>query len=197
MTKLEFICALQEQLSALPQEDIEERIGFYSEMIDDRMEEGLSEEEAVAAISSPAEIAQQIISETPISKLVKHKIKKKRNPATVTLLAVGAVVWVPLLIAFLAVVFSLYVSMWAVIISLWSVFVSLAASGLGAVLGGIITICTGNSYSGIALIACGLICAGLAILTFYGCRYITKGAIKLTKWMPKPVKQFLARKEES
>ena len=49
MGKQEFLAQLRKGLQGLPQEDIEERLTFYSEMIDDRMEEGLSEEEAVSA----------------------------------------------------------------------------------------------------------------------------------------------------
>ena len=46
MTKLSFLFSLREKLSALPTEEAEERLRSYSEMIEDRMEEGLSEEEA-------------------------------------------------------------------------------------------------------------------------------------------------------
>ena len=49
MNKQEFLSLLRRELSGLPQGDIEERVGFYAEMIDDRMEEGLTEEEAVEA----------------------------------------------------------------------------------------------------------------------------------------------------
>ena len=45
MTKKEFLSGLRKKLSGLPQEDSEERLNFYSEIIDDRVEEGLSEEE--------------------------------------------------------------------------------------------------------------------------------------------------------
>ena len=48
MNKQEFLDELRKGLCGLPSEDIEERINFYSEMIDDRMEEGLTEEESVA-----------------------------------------------------------------------------------------------------------------------------------------------------
>ena len=51
MTKQEFLNQLRMGISGLPQEDISERLTFYREMIDDRMEEGLSEEEAVAFIA--------------------------------------------------------------------------------------------------------------------------------------------------
>lgn len=48
MTKQEFLTQLEENLLGLPQNEIEERIIFYSEMIDDKIEEGYSEEDAVS-----------------------------------------------------------------------------------------------------------------------------------------------------
>ncbi len=50
MSKQEFLAQLKDGLSGLPQSDIEERVAFYEEMIDDRIEEGLSEEQAVSEI---------------------------------------------------------------------------------------------------------------------------------------------------
>ena len=41
MTKLQFLMALHEKLPGLHREKMEERLEFYSEMIEDRMEEGL------------------------------------------------------------------------------------------------------------------------------------------------------------
>ena len=52
MNKSEFLGALRKGLHGLPQDDIEERLAFYGEMIDDRTEEGLSEEEAVSAVGA-------------------------------------------------------------------------------------------------------------------------------------------------
>ena len=75
MNKQEFLLELSKGLSGLPMEDIEERIVFYGEMIDDRMEDGLSEEDSVREIGNVDEIISQIIAETPITKLVKEKIK--------------------------------------------------------------------------------------------------------------------------
>lgn len=42
MTKQDFLTRLRKGLSGLPQDDIEERLKFYGEMLEDRMEEGLS-----------------------------------------------------------------------------------------------------------------------------------------------------------
>ena len=51
MSKQEFLDQLRARLSGLPRQDVIERLNFYSEMIDDRMEEGLSEEDAKAMIA--------------------------------------------------------------------------------------------------------------------------------------------------
>ena len=47
MTKHEFITQLRDRLSELPEREVEERLSFYVEMIDDRIEDGRTEQEAV------------------------------------------------------------------------------------------------------------------------------------------------------
>ena len=61
MTKAEFLAELRAAISGLPEADIEKSLDFYSEMIDDRVEDGLSEEEAVAALGSVENIKTQIL----------------------------------------------------------------------------------------------------------------------------------------
>ena len=58
MNKSEFLQQLKKELAGIPKEDREERLNFYSEMIDDRMEEGLSEEDAVRAVGTDDELAR-------------------------------------------------------------------------------------------------------------------------------------------
>ena len=60
MTKALFLKSLRFRISDLPAAEVDERISFYNEMISDRMEEGLDEDEAVAAIGSIEIIAAQI-----------------------------------------------------------------------------------------------------------------------------------------
>ena len=78
MSKQEFLAQLRKGLSGLPQDDIEERLAFYGEMLDDRIEEGISEEEAVSAIDSVDEIVQQVVAEIPLAKIAKEGIELKR-----------------------------------------------------------------------------------------------------------------------
>lgn len=197
MNKEAFILALGERLSELPWEEVDERLAFYIEMIDDRMEEGLSEEDAVAAVGSVDEIASQIIADIPLSTILKKKLKPKRRLGTGTtiLLILGSPVWLPLLISGFAVVFSLYISLWAVVISLWSVVASLWGCTLGGIVSGVFFAVNGNMTAGAALLGCALICAGLSILLFFGCKAATKAAVQLAKKPVLAMKKRLAKKE--
>lgn len=197
MNKQEFLDNLRSALSGLPQDCIDESLLFYSEMIDDRIEEGLTEEEATAEIGSIEDIAAQIISDIPLLKIAKEKIRPKHKMKAweIVLLSVGSPVWISLLVAAFAVVFSIVVSLWAVIASLWTSFAAFAGGTACGVAAGIILICTSNIFGGIALIACSLVLSGLSIFAFFGCKAATRGMAILTKKIALGIKRLLVRKE--
>jgi len=198
MTKLKFLLSLHKQLSDLPQEDVEERLNFYTEMIEDRMEEGLTEEEAVAAVGTVEEIAAQIRSEFSFAGPAKiyPKPKKQLSAWTIILLAVGSPIWLALLIAAFAVIFSAYAALWSVIVSLWAVFASFIGCAAGGIAGSVGFLAAGNSLEGTALLAAGTVCAGLSILAFLGCRAATNGAARLTKRTFLLIMKCFKQKEE-
>jgi len=183
MYKLQFLAQLRKELSGLPQEDLEERLTFYSEMVEDRMEEGLSEEDAVAAVGSVEKIAAQIAAETPLAKNVEERIlpKRQRSAGEIVLLVLGAPIWLSLGLAVFAVFFSLYILLWTVIVSLWAVFASFAVCSVGGVLACVVFAAGGNGVSGVAILAAAIVCAGLSIFMFYGCKAGTGGILILTK----------------
>ena len=197
MTKEEFSAELRSELSGVPQEELSERIGFYMEMIDDRMEDGLSEEDAVADVGTVKEIAAQIFADLPMGKIVKEKIKPKRKLRAweILLLAVGSPIWGSLLIALAAVILSVYVTLWSGIVSLWAVFGSLVGSSTGAVALGILLIVRGTVAWGIGSFGVALVCAGVSIFAFIGCLYATRGVVCLTKGIFLWCKRRLIRKE--
>jgi len=197
MHKHEFLAQLRKGLSGLPRDDVEERLSFYSEMIDDQMEEGLSEEEAVSAAGSVDEIVAQTIAETPLAKIAKERMSPGRRLSTgeLVLLVLGSPIWLSLMIAALAVIFSLYVSLWAVVISLWAVFAAFAACSAGGVLACVIFIADSYRASGVAMLAAGLVCAGLSIFMFYGCRAVTNGALVPAGKLAMRIKNCFIKKE--
>lgn len=196
MNKCDFLLILQQRLAGLPSKEMEERLRFYGEMIDDRIEEGVTEEEAVAALGSTDEVAQQILADIPLVKVIKESVRSKRRLTAleIILLILGFPVWFPLLLSAVAVVFSVYAALWALIISLWAVFVSLVGCAVGGLIGGAVILVTGRPLVGMALIAVGLICVGLSILSYFGCRAATQGVIWLGKKMALWIKGCFVRK---
>ncbi len=189
MCKQEFLEKLRKKLTGMPQRDIEDRIVFYTEMIDDRIEEGLKEEDAIAELGSLDHITIQIMSEIPLAKFVKEKVRANRPLHTweLVLLIAGSPIWLSLLIAFFSIVISIYAVIWSLIISIWAIEFSLAACALAGVLGSVVFAVQGHIASTMALLGAAFLCAGVAIFGLYGCRCATNGVLKLTKriciWM--------------
>jgi len=191
MNKQEFLKRLRK---VLPEGDREERLSFYSEMIDDRMEEGRSEEAAVAEIGSIDRVISQILQETAFGSQEPAPSGKRLSGWQLLLLILGSPLWIPLLAAVFAVAVSVYATLWSLVVSAWAVFTSLAASALGLSVAGAAVIFS-HPTSGAGLIGAGLLCAGLGILTFLGCRAATTGSVFLTKKIGVWIKGFFTRKE--
>lgn len=202
MNKYEFLARLYNGLSGLPQDDIDERLSFYGEMIDDLKEEGLTEEEAVAKIGSVEEIVSQVVSEIPFTKHVKERIKPMKNRKTweIVLIAVGFPVWFPVLLALavsaFAVALSLCAAAVAVIVSLWAACVSMAVAAVGGLLLSAVLPFVGKGVTAAVMLAGALVCAGLAILLFWGCKAITGKAVLLTKKVLLWAKSRFVKKEK-
>ena len=195
MNKQEFLSRLCSGLRSLPQNEIDERITFYSEMIDDRIEEGVPENEAVALVGDVDTIISQIISEVPSAKKENTAPKRKMKAWEIVLLVLGSPIWLSLAIAAFSVILSLYISLWSVIISLWAVFASFVACALAGVVSGIAFIFVINPFTGIAVIGAGITLAGLSIFAFFGCHLATSGTLILTHKTAIGIKNAFSKKE--
>ncbi|MBR5870885.1 MAG: DUF1700 domain-containing protein, partial [Clostridia bacterium] len=130
MNKLQFLKAVREKTSDLPLHETNHLLEYYAEMIEEAIEEGASEEEAVARLGSWEEICTQIddfLTSQPIAECpaVKEQTKKEEpiNPQkmprkrislpmlAVVLLILTSPVWG-------AVVLSLGIAVFAVVVSL-------------------------------------------------------------------------------
>ena len=190
MNKYEFLAQLRRQLQDVPEKEARASVDYYAEMIDDRMEEGLPEEEAVAAVGNVNEIACNILGEMPTI----QKQSRKMRWWEIVLLALGAPIWIALLIAAAAVVLGVLVSLWSAVISLYAVAVSLGVSCIGCLAVGFVTIKTPGAV--FAAVGVALVCAGLAILVFILSNLAAKGMVALTKLTWKGVKRCFIRKEQ-
>ena len=197
MSKAEFLELLHRKLTGLPQAEIEERLAFYNEMIDDRIEDGLTEAEAVAEIGPVEDVVNQIMSEIPLTALVRERVRPKRSLRVweIVLLVLGSPIWLSLLIAAFAVGLSLYIVLWSVVICLWAVALSLAASVFACLFEVFVYQKAGNLGGAIFAGGAALACAGLAILMYFASLAATKGCARLTKKMILGIKSWFVGKE--
>ena len=189
MTKYEFLGKLRERLSVLPAEDREKTLTYYGEMLDDCMEDGMREEDAVASMGSVEEVAEQILSDVPLSHLVKERIRPKRKPGAfeIVLIVLGCPVWLSLLVAAAAVVLSLLIAFFAVllsvIVSMWAIGASFVGAFVGSLACGVLMLVQGFVGQGLCFIGAGLLLVGLSILMYHASLYTTVGCGKFVKKM--------------
>ena len=140
MTKTEYIASVRRELKGLEEKDIMDAIELLEEGINDRIDMGLTEEEAVADMADPKEAARQIKVDMPIPKLVKAKAQSSRKLSTleIVLICLSFPVWGPLLIALIAVAFALAVSLLAIAFSAVIVVFALLIAGVACIFGGIV-----------------------------------------------------------
>ncbi len=178
MTKAAFIENIRQITSYLPVNEREKYVEYYSEMIDDAVEDGMSEEEAVASLGTIEEIsayirensAQSIQSPAPES-VVREK---KHLPVwAIVLIVLGFPIWFSLLCA----VFSIYISGWAVIISLFAADISIFAAGIVSVPA---LFMVGSLAKLLITLGLGLFCLGLSGLMFIGLVKLSELYVKFT-----------------
>ena len=124
MKREEFTEALKLALKDLPEQEIQSSLAYFNEMIDDRIDEGMTEEEAVADLGRVDEIAAKLLAENQtLVERVKDKLMPKRRLAIweIILLILGFPIWGSLLLAAVAILFSM--------------LIAVASIGLGAIAG--------------------------------------------------------------
>ena len=191
-----FLSELKKGLEGFAEEDIQKFVDFYAEMIDDRIEDGKTEEEAVADLGDVNEITQQIQMEMPLPKLMCAKMKPKHRLSAweIVLITLGFPIWGSLAISVIAVVLSLFVSLWAVLISLYAVPVSLAASALGCLFAVVIFAVQGFFTQALLVLGAVLLLSGFAIAMFLACNLAARGCVWCTKMMFRGIKRIFIRK---
>lgn len=181
MTKQEFLSELERALGKLPHAEVEQALAFYDEAISDRMEDGLSEAEAVADLGPVDEIAAQIAAETPPIPRAIARANTGSRTLNIVLLAVFSPIWIPVVLALAAAALAVYVAIWAVIAALWAVdavlvlmpFAGLAA--LASTLGG------GMPLPGVFVFGLSLVSSGFGLVASFAVFWANKLLFRATR----------------
>jgi uncharacterized membrane protein len=196
MTKTEFLRRLAKLLRGMDPDERAQWLADYSEMIDDRMEEGLNEAQAVASMDTAEAAARQIRAEAGLPDLDETQKATRR---TVLLLACTCPLWVPAVIvaigmalilvaavlsviaAALVVVLAVLMLLGWAVLALYAAVAGLTVGSVGCVLGGILLFCTGHFLSGLFTFGAGLLLAGLVLPLFLGAGLAGKYFVRLCR----------------
>lgn len=179
MKKTEFLSSLRQKLSILPQRDVEKILEYYSEMIDDYIESGYSQEAAVAKMGGVNNVAAQILAnaQNPTYE-APYVQKQKKGRAMILLLILGFPIWFPLLVA----AFSILLSLAIVITTLtmvvpWALVVSFGASAVGLLIVTPFVLAGEGIAAAVLVLGTTLILAALCIFCLWiGLRLTVLGA---------------------
>ncbi len=170
MTRKQFLDGLKQEMHGLPQREIDQTLHYYSEIIADRMEEGMTEEEAVAKMEPMHVIARRVAADFRGTAAPRAKM----SGFMIALIILGFPLWFPLLITGAALMVVMLTLAWVMVLVLWAVCLALFSGGMAA----IITLFIGGYRFGVPVvgqIGLGMAAMGLSIFLFYG----AKGAIPL------------------
>lgn len=197
MTKSDFLNSIQSRLNGLPEDEIQKSIDYYSEMIDDRIEDGMSEEEAVSEIGSVDEAIKGILDNIPLSKMIKAKAKKERTLKTwqIVLISVTSPVWAPLLLTFFILIAVFYLVAWVCVIAFFAVDLALFLSGIASFIVGIATLFRFAVAGPLMAIGAGLILIGGAVMLFIPLMKLSKQTAKLAKKIVLWIKSWFIRRK--
>lgn len=188
-TKEIWLNIFEDSLQKMPKSERNRIIEFYREMIEDKIESGIIEEEVIASLGNPYDVASKILDEnglkcnikdlTKKEEITEKKSKKEGLPLWLTLIVgfFGVTVGIPLAISWFAVLISFCATFGALVIS--------AGACTIAILLSIIFALAGFVEGGWAIFGAALAGMGAILLLAVGFWYCAKAMSIATTWLCK------------
>lgn len=196
MNKQEFLIELKQHLKGIAPEDISGSIEYYSEMIDDAVEDGMTEEEAVASLGDMDEIERQLRSrgektaktppEPEVSVMPEPVPELKNSDKTAVIILL--IVCIPVIIGLLSAAAGIYLGMWGAVIGFYATAVGMGISGAALIIS--------SPFVQTALpeilvqFGIGMVLLSLSAPFFMLCNLLSKGLVELLKLIIRLIQNF-------
>lgn len=201
MNKDEFLIQLTQKLSNIPPSEIIKIIDYYRETIEDKIEDGMSEELAIKSLGTFEEIIQNIEDELNLSIIVKEKVKnkmsdnsKQKNLLIIIAIIVTLPLWGAIAIAGIICILALYFAIWSIFISGVVAYFCTILTSFSAFYLGIIKLFQLQTLNGVCYIGIGLFIVGIVIALYQPTLWLIKKWLYLNVAPFKKIKQFIIRK---
>ena len=198
MDKAVFLDLLRERLSDFPFEDRERTVEYYTEMIDDQIESGISEQDVLASLGDVDEIVGRMRSEIPLTMQSHTQLpRRKLRAGEIVLIVLGSPVWLPVLLSVFLILLSLYLVVWSLILSLYAIALSLTCCLFAGIVASVLTLKSADVLHAAFLFGAGCILGGVSILFWMLSVWATKAFCKGTGKMVRSIKAKLTGKERT
>lgn len=194
MTKQLFLNELSAALHGLSREERYRTLSYYDELIDDRVEDGQSEEEAVESLGSPEQIAREILGEEPAP-----STSKGRKVWLIVLLVLGFPLWGSLLLTAAILLLCVYICLFLPVFLLGVLALVCLASALIGVVGTPFLIMdvgllTGGLPAGLFQLGLSVTLLGLAVLSALGFYFTGKATVKAGRAIWRGIRRSFSKK---
>lgn len=188
-----FLEALRRELASLPATEVEKSVAFIEEMIDDRMEDGATEVEAVAALGDPVEAARAIVAELP--PIPKAIVKSKTSSQTINwvLAIVLSPIWVSLALVAASVALAIYLVIWGLALTVWVLAIGLLCTGPMGVAVATYCLFIGLPEAALWQLGAGVFCFGLGVYCLFGAKKASVWFIEVSRRYAAKVKSLFVK----
>lgn len=193
MKKEAFLRALDKRLEGMTAEERARALEFCAESIDDRVEDGMAEEDAVTALGDVEDVARGLLADRPLGAVVRERVRHESNAGRVVLLICAS----PLLVTFFAVGLSVYAALWAAMIAIYAAVASLLIAGAAGALGGVALMFLQGAAPGLCICGAGLVSFALGLLLIDPVKAAGRGLWKLTKAFGRGCKRLIVGKRRN
>lgn len=176
MNRVDFIKALAAELSEkVRPSEIHQLINYYDEMIEDLMEEGYTEEEAVARLGSPKELIQAVTE----TEEVVVEIPRRFHPFLLLILVLGFPLWGSLLLSAALLILSFLIIIWCVPFTTGMIGVTTFIGGIASVVLSPVLMADGF-YLFLSQLGMGIFLFGLGLLCLIATYSMSRPFSRLT-----------------
>ena len=178
MTKEQYLSELALKLTKLPQLERDNAITFYTEYIDDAMENGKTMQEIEVTLGNPGDVAAKIIADYSVNKAKEKPSLSNGLKALIAVLGVFAIpIAAPAAIAIVVIIVALLITVFSVAFSLIMTAVGLFIA-VAFMLGVSIVFLFTDTMLGLATLGASMIASG--ILIFLGYCFIKLASVMVT-----------------
>ena len=202
MTKDAFLQALAAGLQSLSREEREEALRYYREYIEDAVDAGRSEEEVIASLDAPGEIALGLARDAAFTRAAEKPTPRNTSKALVAVFGILSLpIALPIAIALIAVAVSVLAAAFAAAVAILAAIVAVVFAAIVWGARSVLLLATFSVPAGAGMVfTIGVGLAGIAVgifaviaLCWLG-RWIGLGVGRFFRWLGARVRKLTAKK---